>query len=195
MKKRIYIDVETSGLDPECCAITQLGGIIEIDGHEVERFNWRLRPFKGAIVEEGALSITGVSIEDLKSYPDQSIAWTEFITMLNKHCDKFNKQDKYHIVGYNCQKFDVEFLRAWFTRNGDRWYGSWFWPNTIDLYSICSLYLEPVREQLPDFKLSTVSSSILGSDCPIGQLHDAMYDIILTKALLDKIFINIKKSI
>lgn len=189
MKKRLYIDLETTGLDSINCAPFQIAGMIEINGEIVEEFDFKLKPFKGAIIENGALDITGITIDDLKSYTDQSIVWKQFVQILSKWCDKYNKLDKFHIVGYNCQKFDTEFLRQWFIRNGDQWYGSWFWANSIDLYSLCSLYLEPVREQLKDFKLGTVATAILGQNADEDQLHDAKYDIYLTKKILDKISI------
>ena len=30
--------------------------------------------------------------------------------------------------------FDNQFLRQWFADNGDQYFGSWFWPNTLDVY-------------------------------------------------------------
>ena len=45
LKKILYIDTETGGVDFQNSALIQLSGIIEIDGIEQERFNFYVKPF------------------------------------------------------------------------------------------------------------------------------------------------------
>ena len=67
--KTIYIDLETTGLDPNENAIVQLSGMIEIDGEVKESFDFKMQPFEGQIVTEESLVINGLTVETIKTYP------------------------------------------------------------------------------------------------------------------------------
>ena len=64
------------------------------------------------------------------------------------------------------------------------YFGSWFWANSIDVMVLASAYLATRRPDMENFKLSTVART-LGVDVQSESLHDAMYDIELTKAVFD----------
>lgn len=78
----VFVDVETSGLDPKTCSIVQLGYIITQDGNEVESGSFKLKPFFGEPLSEIAKEKTGLTDEEVANYPDQSIAYKEFINIL-----------------------------------------------------------------------------------------------------------------
>lgn len=74
MSKQIFIDLETNNsLDPRTGHITQLAGIIRINGKVKEKFN-----FKNNI-------------------------YHSFKTILDKYVDKFDKSDKFYFIGYNAK--------------------------------------------------------------------------------------------
>ena len=104
--------------------------------------------------------------------------------MLEKYVDKYNKKDKFFLVGYNNAAFDNPFLRGFFLQNGDQYFGSWFWSNTIDVMVLASAYLATRRPDMENFKLSTVAKT-LGVNVDDESLHNALYDIRLTKAVFD----------
>ena len=41
--------------------------------------------------------------------------------------EKFDKKDKFFLVGYNNASFDNQFFRAFFVQNNDMYFGSYFW--------------------------------------------------------------------
>ena len=98
--------------------------------------------------------------------------------------DKFNKKDKFFLVGYNNAAFDNQFLRGFFLQNADKYFGSWFWANTLDVMVLATDYLMDIRPDMENFKLSTVAET-LGVQVDGDSLHNALYDIELTKAVFD----------
>jgi DNA polymerase III alpha subunit (gram-positive type) len=59
--KLFFYDLETTGLDSQKNAIHQISGKIIIDGVEKTTFNFKVRPFIGALIDETALKIGGVT--------------------------------------------------------------------------------------------------------------------------------------
>jgi DNA polymerase-3 subunit epsilon len=182
MIKKIFYDVETTGLDSVSNGIHQLSGCIEIDGVVVEWFNFNVRPFPTDIIDSEAIKISNVSIEKIMGYEKPEIVHKKFIDLLGKHVGKYNKQDKLFLIGYNNSRFDDQFLRSWFGKNNDKYYGSWFWPNTIDVMSLASNFLVNNRVNMVNFKLKTVAKEF-GLNVDESKLHDALYDIELTRGI------------
>lgn len=110
--KIIYLDTETTSLDAKRCGIIQLAAILEIDTIDL-----RMRPADGLEISDEALAVSGTKREDLEGLPTEREAHAAFLRWLGKHIDKFSKTDKAFFSGYN-SPFDVEFVRAWFLRNG-----------------------------------------------------------------------------
>lgn len=80
--------------------------------------------------------------------------------------------------------YDDNFFRGFFLQNGDNFFGSWFWADSIDVLVLASTFLADRRADLPNFKLATVAD-FLGIDTTAGKLHDASFDIFVTKAVFD----------
>ena len=104
--------------------------------------------------------------------------------MLSKYADRYNKQDKFFLAGYNNASFDNQFLRAWFLQNNDKYFGSWFWSNSIDVMVLATPYLASKRAGMENFKQGTVAKH-LGIEVDAERLHDALYDIEICKAIYD----------
>ena len=75
-------------------------------------------------------------------------------------------------------------MRGFFLQNGDKFFGSWFWANTLDVMVLATNFLLDIRPDMENFKLSTVAKT-LGIEVKDDSLHNAMYDIELTKAIFD----------
>ena len=114
------------------------------------------------------------------------VIYNQFVGILSKYVDKFNKKDKFFLVGYNNASFDNQFLRAWFIQNGDKYFGSWFWANCMDVMVLATPYLADRRAEMENFKQGTVAKA-LGIAVDDSKLHDALYDIEICKAIYDKV--------
>lgn len=182
--KLVFFDLETTGTNPGKHGIHQISGQIVIDGVIKETFDFHVQPNPRAMIEDEALKVGGVTREQILAYPPMQQVYQEFVAMLGKYVDKFNKKDKFFLVGYNNAAFDNQFLRGFFLQNGDVYFGSWFWSNSIDVMVLASAYLASRRPDMENFKLSTVAKT-LGVNVNDESLHDAMYDIELTKAVFD----------
>jgi len=186
VSKILFFDLETTGVDKDKNAIHQLAGKVFIDGSFKESFNIKMKPFEGAIIEPGALQVSGVTADMVNGYPPQSLAYKEFTNLLSKYVDKFDKRDKFFLAGFNNAWFDNEFLRRFFERNGDKYFGSWFWANSIDVFILAAPRLMYKRADMADFKLKTVAKA-LGLEVDESRLHDAQYDIELTAQMYFRI--------
>lgn len=179
--KLFYLDVETTGVDPKQHGIIQISGIIEIDGVERETFDFPVQPFADDVIEQSALDVNKTDRASLRELPPASAVYRKLIDVLSKYVDKFDKRDKFVVVGYNAG-FDTQFLREWFAKNGDKFYGSWFWHPYIDVMTLAMAFHFKSRPQLSDFKLTTVAKHV-GIPVAEDQLHNALYDVMVTKLL------------
>lgn len=182
--KLLFFDLETTGVNPGKNGIHQISGEIVIDGVTKEKFDFKVQPNPKCIIEEQALNVGGVTCEQIMAYTPMGEIYRQLIAMLSKYVDKFNKTDKFFLVGYNNASFDNQFLRGFFLQNNDQYFGSWFWSNSIDVMVLASNNLANRRADMENFKLSTVAK-FLGVEVEDGSLHDALYDIYLTKAIFD----------
>lgn len=178
--KLLYFDLETTGVLFWKNGIHQISGMLEIDGQIVDRFNWKVKPVEGAIIENEALAVAGITLADLETYMPMRECYAKLIALLSAHIDKFDKKDKAYLVGYNSASFDNPFLRAFFVQNGDNYFGSWFWSCPIDVMVLAGQRLMNDRPNMTDFKLNTVAKH-LGVVVDETRLHDAQYDIELTR--------------
>ena len=181
--KQCFVDVETTGVDPVKNGITQIAGQVVVDGVACESFNWKVRPFERDYIEQDALEVQGIDPERLDGYPAPVAIWTELTRLLGQYVDKYDKTDKFHFIGYN-GKFDSDFMRAWFEKCGDQYYGSFFWFPTIDVCTLAGLKLMDTRHELANFKLGTVARH-LGIVFNDADLHDAQEDIRLTQKIFE----------
>lgn len=182
--KLLFFDLETTGTNPGRNGIHQISGQIVIDGKHVQDFDFHVQPNPKAVIEDAALQVGGVTREQILAYPPMEQVYKEFVAMLGKYVDKYDKKDKFFLVGYNNAAFDNQFLRGFFLQNGDNYFGSWFWSNSIDVMVLASAYLADRRADMENFKLSTVAK-FLGVSVSDDSLHNALYDIELTRAVYE----------
>lgn len=178
--KLLFYDIETTGVMHWKNGIHQISGCIDIDGEVKEYFDFKVQPHPACIIEEDALRVGGVTKEQIMAYTPMAEVHKSLLALLSKYVDKFNKKDKFFLVGYNNASFDNQFLRAFFLQNKDDYFGSWFWADTHDVMVLASKYLMSDRTKLIDFKLMTVAKH-LGIRVDESKLHDATYDIHLTR--------------
>ena len=188
----LYIDTETTGLNVANCSIWQLAGYITDTSKNItESFDFKMRPYRDGIVSEEAISKTGITQEQLDSFPSQSEAFNSFVSLIGKYVDLEDWNQRVIPIGYNVS-FDLDFLRAWFAYNNS---ASLFSKNIyfpgIDVMYLSSYYLLGERHKMRNFTLSTVYEHVLHKK--LQNAHNALADIDATKELLNTIVIGLHK--
>lgn len=193
--KLLYLDVETGGLDPTKNPIIQLSGLIStsFDGQQIDReFDFKLRPLPTDVLDDKALEINHTTKEELldPTRLDQAEAYKKLKSIFLTYINRYNKEDKFYLVGQNVH-FDYSFLLALWKKNGDDYLGSFIHYHKIDLIALtASLRLANVlpKERLPNLKLQTLCQVFgLGE-----QKHDSLDDIRKTRIIFLKIIEAIK---
>jgi DNA polymerase-3 subunit epsilon len=184
--KLFFFDLETTGTNPARHGIHQISGEIVIGNKVQETFNFHVQPNPKATIDPAALRVSGVTEEQIKAYPPMREVYHQLIDLLSRYVDRYDRKDKFFLVGYNNTGFDNNFLRGFFKQNGDDYFGSWFWSNSIDVMVLATQYLLRERPGMENFKLSTVAQQ-MGITVDKDDLHSADYDIALTKAIYDRI--------
>lgn len=191
MNKIIFIDTETGGVNPEKSALIQLSGIIRIDKKDIEKFNFYIKPFENSEVNEKALEVQGRTLEELKTdkYVEEKEVYKQFINLLDKYIDKYDRTDKFVVAGYNV-RFDVDILKAFFQRHRNNFLFSYLDSSMLDpLYSIRLLQIAEILPVLENNKLETWCKHF-GIEL---KAHDSLEDIVATKKLIGKLISLIRK--
>ena len=162
--KVVFFDLETTGTLVNKHGIHQISGMIVIDGEVKETFDFKVQPNPKAEIVQEALDVAGVTKEQILSYPAMGYVYGQFTAILNKYVDKYNKQDKFFLAGYNNASFDNQFLRAWFLQNGDKYFGSYFWSNSIDVMVLATPGTPSIKAC--PFESSEIMSNSIMSFCP-----------------------------
>jgi DNA polymerase-3 subunit epsilon len=191
--KLLYFDLETTGTDPQKHGVIQLAALIEIGGFVVGQYEARIAPFEMDHVEEAALKVSGADIGEIYKRLHPAQVYQTFIDVICKtkgglggYINRYDKADKFHLVGYNILGFDIPFLRQWFLKNNDKYFGSYFWHPGIDVMALAAEFVAPYRHTLSSFKLADVCRSF-GIEVQEDELHDALYDVYLTRELYQTI--------
>lgn len=185
--KLLFFDTETTGVRYWKDGIHQISGYIDIDGEIKETFDFKVQPNPKAEISDEALAIANITREQIANYTPMKEVYLQFVKMLGKYVDKYDKKDKFYLVGFNNAGFDNPMLRAWFKQNGDDYFGSWFWSNCFDVFVMSTPYLISERPTIENCKLFNVART-LGIEVDESKLHDALYDIEITRAIFHKLF-------
>jgi len=181
----LWFDCETTGLDENKHGLIQIACILDdSSGNIIDTFNIHVKPCKGDLLNKDALIKNKINPKDF--YTDKflrpEIAFEKFISFLDKHVNRYKRDDKLILAGKNIQ-FDIRFLRKFFDKNDDKFYGSWFHYPFIELESEIAKYLILNDVLFKNYKLETVCKYF---DIDINA-HDALEDIKATQKIYYKI--------
>lgn len=182
--KKFFCDVETSGLDPDQNGILEIGGIIEV-GKTIEELNYFVKPFPKDHISQAALTANKLKMEDVEKFPEPQKVYQDLTNRLSTYVDKYDREDKFFFIGYNAP-YDYQFIRSFFEKCKDRYFGSLFFFPPIDVMQLAVVYLKSSRHQMPDFKLATVLAEC-GIEVDLKKAHGALYDIQKTGELFYKL--------
>lgn len=191
--KLLFIDVETTGKNPDLHGIHAIGSILDIDGKETASFYKNVKPQIGAQVDPEALKVSGIAFNNLKEYPNLSYVFDEFMQMLSVALDP-GGQDRIYMVGYGAS-FDNDFMRKWYGHNGqEELFKSHFHSAPIDIMTLAAKYfcghgLVPVSYSLQSI------ARIFKLPVEHGKLHNAAYDAQLARKLYYAIETYVKNGI
>lgn len=179
---KLFYDLETTGTEFHLHSIHQIAGIIEVDDQVVETFDIKTRPHPKARIEQAALTVGRVTLEEIMNYQPMEVAYRKFKAMLDKYINKFEKGDRIFLIGYNNMYFDDTFLRLWFEQNNDPYFNGYFWKASIDVSALAAEYLLARRRSMPSFKLSRVCKEV-GIVVDDTKTHNGVYDCELLREL------------
>jgi DNA polymerase-3 subunit epsilon len=186
--KILYLDTETTGLDPEKNDIIQIGGLIEVNGKVVDNFEMYGRPRRPEFITPESVKVHKIKVETMMKFPRQEQMFDKFYKKINRYTSGFNRQDRILIVGYNVQ-FDIDFLRKFFNRGLEELghdikkinFGNFFYNGGVDPLPVLRYLAATGRMPMPkSFKQSTVAK-MLGVKY---RSHHARYDIEVTRQLM-----------
>lgn len=199
--KLFFYDLETTGTDSEKCAIHQFSGKISIDGKIKETFDFHMRPFEGAEINEEALKVANITEEELMSYPSSEEVYKEVCLMLAKYVNPYDKNvdEKFVTVGYNNARFDDDFLFNFFLRYHEvspdkKKYKQGFYKSnffnkkaTIDVLRLAQPILLAMGLSPENYKLGTIAELLDCMPLTEGALHNSDYDIDATINIFKKL--------
>ena len=69
MNKVLFLDLETTGLNPKLNGVIQIAGLVEVDGIVVEEFSCNVAPFKNDKIDDKALEVNKLTEQQIKGFP------------------------------------------------------------------------------------------------------------------------------
>ncbi len=188
---RIYIDKETTGLDPVVNGLTQLAFIIEdADGKILESGSFDIKPFEGSKVERKALEVTEKTYDEVMGYEDEGVVLERFLSILRRYINVMSYDENFTISGYNVA-FDIGFLEAWMLRHNKKFF-SYFNYRSVDPLAFLRILDWYGYTNLENYKLTTVYKAIFDEEL---NAHNAIDDIAASRKILkylEETFINEK---
>lgn len=178
--KILYLDTETTGTTANS-AVIQFAGIIEIDGEVKKEFNIRCKPHKNADISEKALEVTGMTLDIINSYQEPKKAFEEIESIFEKYCDRFDRNDKFILVGQNI-KFDFQKLYEFYVRLGNKYLGSWI-NFKLMFDTLAVIQALQFVDRLPILENNKLITWCNHFDIKLENAHDALADIRATREL------------
>lgn len=183
--KKIFIDVETTGLSTVHDRITELAALYEVDGEINSEFHVYCKPFDEKPLNYKVLENKGMPkwdflVENGCSY---DTLYKFFKKWLESFINPFDKEDKALFYGYNA-RFDMDFCRALFKTHNDSYFGAYFYRVPVDVMALAIEALSKKSNMPPNFKLTTVCEVF---NTTLKNAHTAIEDIQATRDLYNKI--------
>lgn len=175
MKKVLWFDTETTGVNCKEHGIIQIAGMIEIDNKIVDTFDIKCQPMPHCTIDKEDLKVTGTTIQELHKRQSSKAGYLEFKNICEKHVNKFDKKDKLSLGAHNL-KFDFNFLIKWSKGCNDKYLGSLisYKDHFCTLNTVQALKFAGVFPETENNKLETLCKT-LGIE--LKNAHDAFFDI------------------
>ncbi len=173
MKAYLYLDVETTGLNPANNDVIQVACIPMIDGVEYAHFNEFCQPLNWNAIDEGATRVHGITRDMMATFQSPQ----ELVDKLVKFLSAY--QTKFILAGYNTN-FDKSFIGSLFSKVGrSKDYAALFSSEIRDVYVRAKAVKDKIKST--KFKLTNLAEEF---EIEINA-HEALSDIRAT-ILVDK---------
>lgn len=174
----LWVDCETTGLDPIKNDIIQLAGILEIPGVKYEEFDFRVTPLDYDNISEEAMKCNEIKLSRLKTFPPASQTHLEFKQLLFKWCNPFDPMTKLILCGQNVQ-FDSNFIQQFCEKQGDKFWRACITSGAFDLKTLSVAY--EIHRKKRIFKSYSLGAICKTLQIELTEAHDAMADIRATR--------------
>jgi len=180
MPSSVWVDVETTGLDPSNSGAFEIAMLIYKESKCVFEDIYHLNPLNNEIKwSHGAYKVNGVKKETILSYPPLEEVMPRIAEDLKKHMPP----EKHVFAGYNCA-FDYRHIDALFARIGLR-ATDFFSNERIDvLQSVKQAADKGLLPYTENKKLTTMAEAM---GIPHEGAHSALSDIRVTRKLYEAI--------
>lgn len=187
MSNILFMDVETTGLNPEIDSVIQIAAQYYKGEERISQFETKLKPYKNNL-SLGALMTNKVSPNDLNLAQDSKTACNDFIEYLQSIPD-FTFYNKIVPAAHNAA-FDISFLKSFLKAHNVVGWDDFFSYRVVDTAAIARFLVDV---NLLDTK--SVSLGILAKSLKIEvdetKQHEALYDT----ELCAKVYFAMKKLI
>ena len=148
----------------------------------IDEFEAKMKPEDMTTIEAGALQVTGLTIEQIETFPESSVIFPAFCNWINKHNKKNNVYNApipcgYNILGYDmpiirryCQKYKV----GWDDKRQDQKLFSQVYSYDIMLH-LWSWFEN--NKDIENLKLSTILEYMGAPPEDLAGAHDALCDV------------------
>lgn len=179
--KILYLDTETTGLDPKLNDIIQIGGIFERDGVVVEEFDIKMQPLNYENISQDALNTNGFTIEQIKTFQTQKQGYEEFKKKISTFVDRYDKNDKMSLVGQNC-RYDIDMTIGLFEKAERKglFFAYFDLTHYFDVMSICKALKHMGHIDVPKCNLEELAKYF---GVVNNKAHDALEDVKVTKQI------------
>lgn len=175
MKKILYLDTETTGLNPKHHDVVQVAGIIEINGRIREEFSIYTQPFDYNTIQKKALDVNKLTVKKLRTFDHPLVGVAKFIALVDKYIDRYEPSDKFIVIAHNAP-FDYNFIREWWYKSETKIpFNSYFHRSMIDTVSIFKCLMSSNLIKIKNSKLSTIADYYGISFGKLGS-HNALAD-------------------
>jgi DNA polymerase III alpha subunit (gram-positive type) len=185
LKKRFWVDVETTGLNSKKNFAFQISYIVEENGADLLKRKLELRPdnYEEFVFDVNAEKVHGISKDKIVSFQSESRAYGILIEDLSLFAG-----DRMTVVGYNVD-FDIKFLKTMFYRNNPQNSNQSVFYKYFDFVPFDILqFAQGCRAAgLIDSNSLTLENICKSLNIDISGAHDSMVDITATKCIFEKL--------
>ena len=186
MSLLLYLDTESTGLDPKTCGATQISGIIVRGGKEISRLDINVNPYsyhREVTISPKALEVTRKSIKEIKGYPSATVGFYKLTSWLNAHRDL---GEYFTLICYRTS-YDLGILEELFKdqKGNSRGLYDFIQFKTLDILESTKLCSLIGVHKLKNEKLTTVCEYY---NVPLIA-HDSLEDIVASRKVYKKMLI------
>lgn len=170
----LFLDLETTGLDPEKHEVIELAGMLVVNNIVKEEFSLFFKPTNFDIIEQDALRTTGYTVEKLMALNDNPVVSLMGIDALLK---KYGGNEIWTLAGQKTT-FDRSFFNKFWARYQPanvRLFRNVFSFMNVDLINIATTFHLSGVYTFENFKLDTILKT-LGMEFD-GNHHSAIDDV------------------